>query len=178
MKPQDDTKFVPGTQNNTGRNKEKTPIDSDGIKIAAGAVAGAAIGGGAAYVASEYFGNDNVEAEAKAEETAKAEENASKNDQNKTTETEDAKAHQTAHTGTHHHGSEEQLDRSIKIDTIETTTDAEGQVRHIASGTVDGHQVAFVTMAMAECKLPLLTKTTTGKLTKARYTMSVARVLQ
>lgn len=138
MKPQDDTKFVRGTQNNTGRNKEKTPIDSDGIKIAAGAVAGVAIGGGAAYAASEYFGNDNVEAEAKAEETA------SKNDQNKTTETEDAKAHQTAHTGTHYHGSEEQLDSSIKIDTIETTTDAEGQVRHIASGTVDGHQAAFV----------------------------------
>ena len=61
MKPQDDTKFVPGNKNDIGGRKEKTPIDADGIKIAAGAVAGVAIGGGAAYAASEFLGGDAVE---------------------------------------------------------------------------------------------------------------------
>ena len=145
MKPQDDTKFVPGNKNDIGGRKEKTPIDADGIKIAAGAVAGVAIGGGAAYAASEFLGGDAVEAEAKTAEVPKVDSEAK---QTKATNAEEAKVDANAkeHIEQHRISPQEQFykDNEVKINTIETTTDASGQVRHVASGTVDGHQAVFV----------------------------------
>ena len=165
MKPQDDTKFVPGNKNDIGGRKEKTPIDADGIKIAAGAVAGVAIGGGAAYAASEFLGGDAVEAEAKTAEAPKADGEAK---QTKATNAEEAKVDANAkeHIEQHRMSLEEQFykDNEVKINTIETTTDANGQVRHVASGTVDGHQAVFVDDGQGNAQVAIVDHNDNGQI--------------
>lgn len=165
MKPQDDTKFVPGNKNDIGGRKEKTPIDADGIKIAAGAVAGVAIGGGAAYAASEFLGGDAVEAEAKTAEVPKVDSEAK---QTKATNAEEAKVDANAkeHIEQHRISPQEQFykDNEVKINTIETTTDASGQVRHVASGTVDGHQAVFVDDGQGNAQVAIVDHNDNGQI--------------
>lgn len=153
-------------------NKENTPEQKGGknVKKVLGTAAALAASGAAGYAAAENFGEkddalETAEAqldetvEVQTEETAEVTKSQEKPVQEPVTE---QKQEETHHHHREHHHSHQQEEESrpkveepqddrdhtngidVKITSIETQTSEEGNVVHVATGTVEGHQAAFV----------------------------------
>lgn len=161
MRPQEDTLLkennVANETNNNGANKAKKIMAATGAAVVTGAAGAYAYANHTGEKPEEVVEKAVVEKQEetvtpKPEQKEKVQEVQEKKEletvkQERTEESIDTTTATNSTTSDNHQTSNEQEDAlsgiDVKIESIETRTNAEGETRHYATGTVNGHQAIF-----------------------------------